>query len=133
MSFPSSEINVVLTTNQAPQNSQSKEERQRLRQWQHSLWKYFQGAMTRTNGVDEPQSHHPSFHTKPWDSRHSHRVLARAMAPHKQRETPWPGPTLQTAKPWGCNMTLFPTSQSTLGLPVSWPQEQRSVSTTGPD
>lgn len=33
----------------------------------------------------------------------------------------------------GCNVTLFPTSWSTLGLPGSWPQEQRSVPTTGPD
>lgn len=33
----------------------------------------------------------------------------------------------------GCNVILFPTSWSTLGLPGSWPQEQRSVSITGPD
>lgn len=114
MSFTSSEINVVLTKNQALQNSQDKEcSRGKETAFPSEIF-----TMTRTDGTDEPWPHCPSFHTKPWDSRHNPGVLAKARSTTEAKGNPLARPHYATAKSWGCNMTLFPASQSTLGLPV---------------
>lgn len=44
--------------------------------------------MTWTDGIDEPEPHRPSFHTKPWDSRHDPGVLVRAVSATQAEENP---------------------------------------------